>query len=90
MNVIASRQFRIRNCTRTMNTGKFARAAFVQAAWPRFPLVQLLPGCETGSGRGRVHILASSASRWKDLSSSERDRACGKAFDRVKSGETDE
>ena len=73
-----------------MNRGKFAQVAFAQAAWPPFPLVHLLPGCEIGSGRGRVHILVSSASRWKDLSSSERDRACGKAFDRVNSGDIDE
>ena len=38
-----------------------------------------LPVGENGSGRGRLHIVVSAAaSRWKDLSCSERDRARGK------------
>ena len=49
-----------------------------------------LPAGEIASGRRQAYCLVSLASRWKGLSSSERDRACGKAFDHVKRGEIDE
>ena len=68
-----------RNCTLTLNR-LFEVLGPCRSSVAARSSGALLPGCENGSGRGRVHIMASLASRWKELSYLERDRAYGKAF----------